>query len=104
MIKRFVDIDGARLRTFNRHVLGYTEPKRASRRRQLIRMKAKVKRVNKRWLWKGLSEAEVNNYAAQLANNRKACSCWVCGNQRKWHGLTIQEIRQNAKEKTAWNS
>ena len=23
----------------------------------------------------------------------KACSCWMCGNQRRWHGRTVAEQR-----------
>lgn len=29
----------------------------------------------------------------QLAENRKACSCWMCGNPRRLKEKTMQEIR-----------
>jgi hypothetical protein len=28
---------------------------------------------------------------------RVLCSCIMCGNKRKWNGLTLQEIRQYLK-------
>lgn len=95
MIKRFVDLDGPVPRLFNRHVLEYNEPKRATRRRHLIRMKAKAGRISKLWFTR-LSNADVEHRAVRLANNLKPCSCWMCGHQRKWHGPNWQEIK--AKE------
>lgn len=49
-----------------------TEPKRARRRRDLIRMKARARRV-----YPDLPKAEA------YANHLAVCSCYLCGNRRR---------------------
>ncbi len=48
------------------------EPKRARRRRDLVRMKARCRRVFP-WI-----------EHPKHANHLKACSCWMCGNPRRF--------------------
>jgi len=63
------------------------EKKRARRRRDLLRMKAKARRVYP------------HNKNATEAEYLAVCSCWMCGNPRKWFGdLTMQERRFLAEE------
>lgn len=77
------------------------DSKRALRRHHLLRIKAKARRIIALWMSDAkLTEPEHERLACQLANNRKPCSCFACGHQRKWHGPTMQEIRQDAKEKS----
>ena len=60
------------------------ESKRARRRRDLIRMKAKARRLN---VSGGVDRARHADYLA-------VCSCWMCGNPRRFFGeTTIQEKR-----------
>lgn len=72
------------------------EAKRARRRRDLQRMKAKAVRTFKRY---GFSP----EHLARRANNMALCSCDMCGNPR-WSGwnkgerLTLQERRFMAEE------
>lgn len=60
----------------------FSEPKRARRRRDLDRMKAKARRV-----YPDVPKAP--HWADYLA----VCSCYVCNPHRRFHGLTIQERR-----------
>lgn len=61
--------------------------KRALRRHHLNRMKAKASKV---YWW---HEPE---RAAKWANHLAACSCYMCGNPRKWwNESTMQERRFN---------
>jgi hypothetical protein len=34
------------------------------------------------------------NYAGKVLNTPAVCSCWMCGNQRPYEGLTRAERRQ----------
>lgn len=34
------------------------------------------------------------DHAVRMHKHRKACSCMICGNQRKHHGPTFKEIAQ----------
>lgn len=85
--------------------------KRAERRHHLERMKQKARRIYRRWglrsYWIGRRskedrEAELEDEARRaerVANHIKNCSCYMCGNPRKWHGeLTIQEIKHLESE------
>ncbi len=59
------------------------EPKRARRRRDLFRMKAKARRLRP-------DKPDAGRWADYL----KVCSCFRCGNPRRyWHELTVQEKR-----------
>ena len=57
---------------------------RSLRRHHKNRMKAKAKKV-----YSDLP-AEL---AIKMADHLKVCSCWACGNQRKYYGPSIQELR-----------
>lgn len=60
-------------------------PKRSRRRADLQRMKAKAVRLTK--------EAGGGNWT-HCYNNLAVCSCWMCGNPRKFFGeATMQEKR-----------
>lgn len=60
------------------------EAKRARRRRDLARMKAKAKRL---YWW--------SNTAITLANHLTSCSCAYCGNPRRWFDeKTMQEKKR----------
>ncbi|WP_085552125.1 hypothetical protein [Azospirillum agricola] len=64
------------------------EMKRARRRQDRARMLARAKRY----------------YPGQrhqrLADNLASCSCWMCGNPRRWHGeVTMQERRQDVRDR-----
>lgn len=55
--------------------------KRAARRAALARMKAKARVLYP------------HDARAKAANHLTSCSCWMCGNRRRWHGPTLQERR-----------
>nr|WP_295834781.1 hypothetical protein [uncultured Azospirillum sp.] len=66
----------------------FKDMKRARRRQERARMLARAKRF----------------YPGQrhqrLADNLASCSCWMCGNPRRWFGeLTMQEIRQDSHDR-----
>lgn len=70
----------------------FREPKRARRRRDLARMKAKARR-----LWPDDPGAHT------LANHLQWCRRGCCANARRfWGELTIQERRRNAADKEWW--
>ena len=57
------------------------DTKRARRRRHHRRMKAKARRVYP------------HDHAAKAANHLKVCSCWMCGNPRRYGETPIAERR-----------
>lgn len=59
--------------------------KRALRRHHLQRMKAKAVRV---YYFLSREQAE------RLANHLQHCSCLGCGNQRRYYGPPVRELRQ----------
>lgn len=63
--------------------------KRALRRHHAERIYERA--VHKYESW-GLGE-EKALWLRRLCNNPTVCSCWMCGHQRKWHGVTMQERR-----------
>lgn len=69
------------------------EAPRERRRRDLLRMKRKARRV---YPWLDHPEA--------IANHLRVCSCWMCGNPRKYltdEPLTRQERWQLAEYRDA---
>ncbi len=74
------------------------DKQRAARRAQQKRIIDKAKRKYKEW-WRlqDLSKEENHVASSKLANNMKNCSCWMCGNPRKFSQgraeLTQQELR-----------
>ena len=68
------------------------EPKRARRRRDLDRMKAKAVRIAK------LYRLPASSFVP-LANHLAHCSRWCCGNPRRLYGdRTMQERRFEAAD------
>lgn len=69
---------------------------RAERRHHHQRMLERTRKfecVNgmEKWFTKEQFEKRIR----QIAENRKACSCWMCGNARKiWKKKTFQETKQ----------
>jgi hypothetical protein len=69
--------------------------KRAERRHHLRRMKAKAEKSFRFTV--GFDEAHPK-WAHKFANHLASCSCWMCGNPRKWFKeKTIQEIKADMK-------
>ena len=56
--------------------------KRALRRLQKARVKAKARRVYP------------HDRQAKSADHLAVCSCWMCGNPRKWYGETTMQERK----------
>lgn len=64
---------------------------RALRRHHRSRMIARALRSEK---FAGMSEAERIRWALRQFDHLKSCSCWMCGNSRKFRGEpTLQEMR-----------
>lgn len=74
----------------------FKEPKRAIRRRHKLRMISKALRIQ-RLYWNIYTDEDAILYdALRSADNLVTCSCYMCGNPRKWYGLlTFQEYREN---------
>lgn len=74
----------------------YQEKKRERRRRDFLRMKERARKVQVEW-WIGFphTETEIDIASSKLANNLKICSCYICGNPRKWwrNEKTFQEMK-----------
>lgn len=73
---------------------------RAERRHHHQRMINKVTKFE--WLtpasyWR--SENDRQKTIKRIAENRKFCSCWMCGNSRELEGDTLQEVRIKEKLK-----
>ena len=63
------------------------DAKRARRRHDRARMIARAKRF---YPWQRCPQ--------KLADNLAVCSCWMCGNPRRWHGeLPMQEWREKVR-------
>ena len=63
--------------------------KRARRRHDRARMVARAMRV---YPWAKAPQ--------KLADNLAVCSCWMCGNPRRWwYELTMQERRQDIRDR-----
>lgn len=78
----------------------YQEKKRERRRRDFLRMKERARRIQKRWWQVNITEES----CSKLANNIKICSCYMCGNPRKWWDeITIQEKRAIIDAKEQYN-
>ena len=68
---------------------------KAFRRFQEAKKKKWAKYAGKEWYDKDPSPRQIG----LLAHTPKACSCWMCGNQRKSFGETFQEIKFKKKLK-----
>jgi len=69
---------------------------RAYRRHQLEKKKKWVEKTFTRYFREFMNGVRVGF----TAHTPKSCSCWMCGNQRKYHGDTLQEKRQ--KDMPRW--
>lgn len=67
----------------------------AFRRHQLNRAKCKARRIAHIW---GMASDDVEQVVTQLYRNRKKCSCFMCGNYRKWYGKTYQERKYDVRD------
>ncbi len=62
---------------------------RALRRHHAARLKAA------RRFYHGRDNTETPRYLGQVVQTPASCSCWMCGNPRKYNGeRTIQELRE----------
>lgn len=70
----------------------YQEKKRERRRRDYFRMKERARRIQAHWWNTTHTNPELDESSGRLANNLKCCSCYMCGNPRKWwKEKTLQE-------------
>ena len=70
----------------------YQEKKRERRRRDYLRMKDRAGKVQACWWGTNNTDPDLVKASGKLANNIKYCSCYMCGNPRKWFNeLTFQE-------------
>lgn len=71
----------------------FSKSKRSIRYYAMIKIKSKLKKrytaYNKGTKFFSTSNSE--EYANFHWQNTKKCSCWICGNKRKYFGLTKQE-------------
>ena len=70
--------------------------RRAVRRHHRQRM---IARTLKMHVFYWIEPEDRLSLALHLYKNRKKCSCSMCGQRRKWCGLTVQERRQEKAEK-----
>ncbi len=64
----------------------------AFRRHQMRRSKARALRYL-RWLWTDAPQWITPRAIGRRAIDRTPCSCWMCGNPRRYHGkITRQEL------------
>lgn len=45
----------------------------------------------------GLDARRIERHRARLARTPKPCSCWMCGNPRKWLGEVTKQERSAAQ-------
>lgn len=58
---------------------------------QEAKKKRKIKKNFSHWFGEYMSDRRIGMFA----KTPKMCSCFMCGNQRKHNGPTMQERRQN---------
>jgi hypothetical protein len=60
------------------------------RRQEESRFKTKAKKIAKSW---GIQETDEKNIGRIYSTHGKSCSCYACGNQRKYNNeKTLKEI------------
>ena len=70
-----------------------TEKRRALRRHHKDRFRRKAREIGKRWEVK-----DVEGFCRKSADNLTSCSCWMCGNPRRWgKRKTRKEIEADRK-------
>ncbi len=67
--------------------------KRALRRHHRARMVTRAKRI---FLNRGDEPEQAEKWASRLANHLAWCSCYSCGNPRRYYGFTMFSIRSEA--------
>lgn len=65
---------------------------RALRRHHEKRLKNKVKS------YRNHSISKNPKLIGKYFNTPTGCSCWLCGNRRKYHGLTFQEQKSEVNQ------
>lgn len=74
----------------------YQEKKRERRRRDFLRMKNRARKVRGKWMNIHHADPSLDESSSKLANNISICSCYMCGNPRKWWDeITFQEQKIN---------
>lgn len=66
--------------------------KRALRRHHVVRLKKA-----RRW-YHGTDQWQNPKWIGKAVHTPQLCSCWMCGNQRKIDGPTVQETRWELSE------
>jgi len=80
------------------------EQEKSKRQRRFLEKETNVKRWNKKlrsnnWIDDTTPPDVANKNIKRHVNHGKLCSCWMCGNPRKYHNeLTMQEIKFKLKE------
>lgn len=78
----------------------YQEKKRERRRRDYLRMKERARKVQAVWWGTYVTDPKLEVPSCKLANNISACSCYMCGNPRKWwNEKTWQEKKADKDDK-----
>ena len=69
--------------------------RRAQRRHHRERLQARAESLFSAAHYKNDPEmlAAMREWARRNHDHLAACSCWMCGNIRKWHGPSLQERR-----------
>lgn len=68
--------------------------KRGNRRHHNERLKERAKKILKQKFWS--QPRDIDQVAAKSFNHLKNCSCYMCGNPRKYSNeQTLQEMRNN---------
>ena len=67
---------------------------RTLRRHHRARMIQKARNLFARW---GEDEGRINRNAPRLADNLQWCSCYSCGNPRRWNGFTVYSHRSEIR-------
>jgi hypothetical protein len=71
---------------------------RADRRAARARMVGRALRIARLY---GIRSNERFAWARQNADHLKMCSCWMCGNQRKYLGETFSERRRRESSESS---
>jgi hypothetical protein len=74
----------------------FKDKKRARRRHHRARMVARAFRMARAWDWS-------IETPQRMADNMAKCSCWMCGNPRKWGGEPLMAERRQAIRERDWN-
>ena len=73
------------------------DTKRALRRHHRRRMIAHARHVLSTIYGREYTAEELKRAARRYHDHLKMCSCYLCGNRRKWGGPTLQERRMQQR-------